>query len=85
MAYFGEDYEVPISRAKGLRLAGQLLKPGFEVVIARKSVRSGGMEFLSELRVNNVCGSYHVACCNVTKDQWLETFLFCPEKLVFAS
>lgn len=82
--HYPAEYELPLTEGRGIQLAGQRLKPGWEVVVARQNVRCDGMDFPAELVVVNLGGSYLIRCCNVTKDQWLQTFLFCPDKKVFA-
>ena len=82
--YYPEGYELAISSKRGKELAGQELKPGWEKVLARATTRCEGMEFSSELRVANISGQYLMLCTDVTTDNWLQTFMFCPDKKVFA-
>lgn len=83
--YYHEGYELLLSKSRGIALAGQVLKPGYEVVLARASTSCDGMKFECELRVANISGKYLMLCTDVTTDNWLQTFLFCPDKKVFAS
>lgn len=83
--HYPEGYELALTQKRGIELAGQKLKPGWEVVLATASVKCDGMDFHCELRVANISGKYLMLCTNVTTDNWLQTFLFCPDKKVFAS
>lgn len=82
--HYPEGYELALTQKRGIELAGQKLKPGWEVVVARAAVTTDGMRFECELRVANISGKYLMLCTNVTTDNWLQTFLFCPDKKVFA-
>lgn len=81
---YPDEYQVAVSTKRGEQLAGQKLRPGYEVVMASASVSCGGMGFRTELCIANLGGDYFVRSCNTTKDSWLQTFLFCPDKKVFA-
>lgn len=83
MAY-PDEYQLAVSVKRGEQLAGQKLKPGWEVVLAKATVKCEGMDFATELCIANISGSYFVRSCSTTKDAWLQTFLFCPDKKVFA-
>lgn len=80
---FPDEYQLPISTKRAQVLAGQKLKPGYEVVLAKATVKCQGMDFHTELCVANIGGFYFVRSTNTTKDAWLQTFLFCPDKKVF--
>lgn len=81
---FPDEYQLAVSVKRGEALAGQKLKPGYEVVMARANVKCDGMDFPTELCIANISGHYFVRSCSTTKDCWLQTFLFCPDKQVFA-
>ena len=83
--YMGDEYAVSVSKAVAKRLYGDELKMGWEAPIAKRKKTVEGMEFSTELCLANISGSYQVHSCNTPKDQWLETFIFCPEKLVFGT
>ncbi len=81
---FPDEYQLPVSVKRGEALAGQKLKPGYEVVLAKATFNWNGIETVTYLCIANIGGKYFVRATNTTKDAWLQTFLFCPDKKVFA-
>jgi len=72
-AYYGSDYEVPVSRQTAAALAGHAPSLGAEVTV-RASPDPTWPGFTYYLSVYNVSNGYFVGAHSATKGKWPEVF-----------
>lgn len=75
---FGVDYEIPLSKAQGIKMAGRELKVGYEVDVASHTVN--GLKV--RLAVQNISGRYCLASTQ-PKSEWERLFMFNVEAKAF--
>lgn len=81
---YGADYEMQISRAMANKLTcGLLPNMGQETLIRRVFVRACGHDWPTILWLQNISGTYVLACSSEPREKWPRLFDVHPDKKGF--
>ncbi len=75
MAYYGNEWEMQVSKAKAQKILGENTLPrmGYETTV--KTVKCD-YDFTHHLVVNNISGIFYIACCSIAVREWVSIFNF---------